>query len=450
MYVSDDASNTSAPLPLLVTTSRGPTLLSSHGRHDDDDDDDDDDAAHNSDDKSLGTLSRSSSVLGDHTADDFNPDGVFDTPRDTPPESDNEEGMEDWLDIDKDPLFETSELLFDNISESGSGALEPDSSLPPALDEDPLIRNACVTAYLFAACHGSTQETIKALLDCLHESFTAMERENGKEMRGLSMMARTLQTAERRLRIDPNQYIVYYFLCNVCWALHHPSSLDDLDSPSCTTPGCTGQVYTLKELTDGRHKRTPLRVLPTAPIIPMIQRFLLRPGKYEEFQHWRVPGLDNVGDVAPLHEPADPLDAYDNVHWIMGDITDGWGWRAVSWGLERRKVSSAVSPWGVEDVLVEEKRQRFVSLPCGLLLSINIDWYVILLVCSITLMISFILGFLRQNAPARTPLAQSISRYSIIHDPSGSCRRRQYFIVSFQDLKSRLWSNLIVSRSPSS
>ena len=63
----------------------------------------------------------------------------------------------------------------------------------------------------------------------------------------------------------------------------------------------------------------------------------------------------------------------------MGDITDGWGWRAVSWGLERRKVSSAVSRWGVEDVLVEEKVQRFVSLPCGLLFSVNIDWYACLI-----------------------------------------------------------------------
>ena len=192
-------------------------------------------------------------------------------------------------------------------------------------------------------------------------------------------MARTLQTAERRLRIDPNQFIVYYFLCSTCWARHHPSALYDLNSASCTIPGCMGQLYSVKELTDGQIKRTPLRVVPTAPITAMIQLFLLRPGKYEEFQHWRIPGLDDVSHVAPLHEPADPLDAYEDVHWVMGDITDGWGWRAVSWGLERRKVSSVVSRWGVEDVLVEEKVQRFISLPCGLLFSVNIDWYACLI-----------------------------------------------------------------------
>ncbi|ETW85333.1 hypothetical protein HETIRDRAFT_310866, partial [Heterobasidion irregulare TC 32-1] len=48
---------------------------------------------------------------------------------------------------------------------------------------------------------------------------------------------------------------------------------------------------------------------------------------------------------------------------------------AVSWGLERQQASSAVSTWGIENVLVEEKQQQFVSLPCGLLFSININWF---------------------------------------------------------------------------
>ena len=86
------------------------------------------------------SLSCSSSVLGDRTADDFNPDGVFDSLRDTPLESDNEESLEDWLDINKDPLFETSDVLFNDTPESGPGALKSDSPLPPALDEDLLIR----------------------------------------------------------------------------------------------------------------------------------------------------------------------------------------------------------------------------------------------------------------------------------------------------------------------
>ena len=369
MYASDGDSDASAlpplPTPLGNPLSSAPWRLV------------DDEPAQLSDDN-LGSHSRASTPgsLDARSADDFNPGGIFDTPAPTPVQSDNEEAMEDLPQIDHDPLFETSEALFDTLVESGSDDLVSEGGPPPAFDEDPLIRNAYVSAYLLASCHGSTQEAVKAHLDALYESFVGFQRRTGIELRGLENMARTLQTAERRLRIDPNEYILYYFLCTVCWARHHPSALYELGAATCATPGCSGTLYSMKKLTDGHLKRTPLKVLPTAPIIPMIQLFLLRPGKYQEFQHWRIPGLDDMGEAAPLDAPHDPLNAYENIHCTMGDITDAWGWRAVAWGLERRKVSTAVSSWGVEDVLVEEKRQRFVSLPCGLLFSINLDWYV--------------------------------------------------------------------------
>ncbi|ETW77184.1 hypothetical protein HETIRDRAFT_327085 [Heterobasidion irregulare TC 32-1] len=174
------------------------------------------------------------------------------------------------------------------------------------------------------------------------------------------MMARTLLIAEQRLRIDPDHYIIYYFLCDVCWAPHDPTTLYELDSPSCPKPECSGLLYSVKVLTGGKCKRTPLRVLPTVPIIPMIQQILLWPGKYQEFQYWRLPRIDKVSEVPPMEALTDLLNAYDNVHWVLSDITDSWGWRAMAWGLEQRKVSSAVSQWGVDDMLVQEKRQRFV------------------------------------------------------------------------------------------
>lgn len=333
----------------------------------------DDNATFSDDNDSLGYMSRSGSPTNvvPPPRSDLNPDGLFDSPGHTPPDSDEDEPL---ADLEAHPLYQTREALFDAIFDPGPNPIEDDCALSPAFDEDPVIRNAYITAYLLAACHGSTQEAIKSYLDSMQESCAAFQRRTGVEVRGLKNMARTLLTAERRLRIDPNQYIVYYFLCDVCWARHEPTELHELDGPSCKRPDCSGQLYSVKVLTDGQLKRSPLRVLPTAPIKPMIQRFLLRPGKYDEFQHWRIPGIDEVGEVPPLHAPADPLDAYHDPHWVLGDITDGWGWRAVACGLERRKVRSAVSQWGVEDVLVEEKQQRFVSLPCGLLLSINIDW----------------------------------------------------------------------------
>ena len=57
----------------------------------------------------------------------------------------------------------------------------------------------------------------------------------------------------------------------------------------------------------------------------MIQRFLLRPGKYDEFQHWRMPRINNIGDVELLDKPDDLLNAYNDPHWTLGDISDRWG-----------------------------------------------------------------------------------------------------------------------------
>jgi hypothetical protein len=54
----------------------------------------------------------------------------------------------------------------------------------------------------------------------------------------------------------------------------------------------------------------------------------------------------------------------------MTDIYDGWGWRAIQAGLERRRGG----PWTVQDIWVTELDQRFVSLPCGLVWQMNIDW----------------------------------------------------------------------------
>ena len=272
IYASDDASDTSAAPPLqamsdppssstLSDDNPGPRLDDNSGPRSDDN------SGPRSDDTYLESLARASSPLGDISTEelDFNPDGIFDTPGPTPPDTDDEETMEDLPQLDHDPLFEGSDALFERILDSGSDDLAPDTSSPPALDEDPVIRNAYITAYLLSACHGYTQEGIKAYLDSMHESFAALQRKGQLQLRGLDTMARTLLTVERRLRIDPNRYIVYYFLCTVCWARHYPSSLNDLDDESCTMPECPGFLYSLKELTGGHLKRTPLRVLPTAP-----------------------------------------------------------------------------------------------------------------------------------------------------------------------------------------
>ncbi|KAF8511756.1 hypothetical protein JB92DRAFT_3117700 [Gautieria morchelliformis] len=115
-------------------------------------------------------------------------------------------------------------------------------------------------------------------------------------------------------------------------------------------------------------KRTPCKILPYALLIHAIQRILLRQGKWEDFQHWRGPG-DEPGQFPPLGE-AEQFDLR-GIHAPMHDVYDGWAWGAIQAGLERRRGGR----WGMEDVNVQQVTQRFVSLPCGLVLAINIDWF---------------------------------------------------------------------------
>ena len=93
----------------------------------------------------------------------------------------------------------------------------------------------------------------------------------------------------------------------------------------------------------------------------------LQPGKVAQWQEWRGPA-----DVVGKREPS-KLKGYaasTDLDKPMRDITDGWGWRAIQAGLERRRNGR----WEIRDVDVCEVNQQFVALPNGLVVQINIDW----------------------------------------------------------------------------
>ena len=187
---------------------------------------------------------------------------------------------------------------------------------------------------------------------------------------GLSTMARTLATAERRLGIYTDHFITYFYLCNVCWKLHRPSNLSKLHKPTCDENGCTGVLYTSKPLSSGSEKWTPTKILPYFCLKKVVQHLLSCPGKYEQLQHWRYPGNDDPGPAKPFTTQG--YDAFLDPSIPMTDIYDGWGWRTIQAGLDRRRGGK----WTVQDVDVHELHQRFVSLPLGLVWQMNIDWYV--------------------------------------------------------------------------
>lgn len=107
--------------------------------------------------------------------------------------------------------------------------------------------------------------------------------------------------------------------------------------------------------------------MPFVPPERAIQRMCLQPGKVGQWQEWRRPT-----DVVGKREPSKLKDyaAFPDLDKPMTDITDGWGWRAIQAGLERRRNGR----WEIRDVDVSELNQQFVALPNGLVVQINIDW----------------------------------------------------------------------------
>ncbi|KAI0314174.1 hypothetical protein OF83DRAFT_1085830 [Amylostereum chailletii] len=289
-----------------------------------------------------------------------------------PQKDSDDELSDDEIDVKSDPLFRTREALFssdDDLDICGD-ILGDGDARAPAFHEDPLIRNAYISAFIMSAFHHITEAAVKEYLDSVRESLISTQRRTGLVIPGLSSMARTLRTALKRLRLDPDEYIVYYFICDICWFCHHPSELSILENSGCTREDCPGRLFTSKTMADGRVKRTPVKIVPISPPERIIQHYLLRPGKYDEYQHWRGEG-DEPGPQAPIQPPQDGLDAFTSSSQRLSDIYDGWGWRSIPAGLECRRGGK----WGVEDVDVHKINQRFVALPCGLVLIFNIDWY---------------------------------------------------------------------------
>ncbi|KAH9839027.1 uncharacterized protein C8Q71DRAFT_893893 [Rhodofomes roseus] len=283
---------------------------------------------------------------------------------------DSDSDEEDAPVLEDDPTYASREELFDS-EELHDSIVDTDSDSsgdPPAFSEDPAIRNAYIEAFLAATFQHATHDLVQSMLEGQHAAFLDLSQRLGGEIPGLDRMAHTLRTAERRLGLDPDEHIVYYFLCDICWFRHHPSELHKLDGPGCTQDGCTGTLYVTKQMSGGRVKRVPVKIFPVAPLINSLQQILLRPGKYEVFQHWRRAG-DEPGPVPPMGSSG--LDAFPDPSVRMTDVYDGWGWRAIQAGLARRRGGK----WGVQDVDVHELNQRFVSLPCGLVLMFNIDWF---------------------------------------------------------------------------
>jgi hypothetical protein len=273
--------------------------------------------------------------------------------------------VEDELVVDHDSLYFSREdyALLDQ-----STTTAPPEALPPVFSEHRALRNAYVWAFVMGAYNGGTHASVS---EHLH-SVKAMLRDlNADMMPGkavdLSDMALTLRTVEKRLGVDPDNYIVYLAQCSECWVCHEPKELAAVSSPQCSTPSCSGTLYTTKQTLTGDDKRVPVRILPECPIDYFIQRMLMRAGKWEELGLWK--GVDDHAAALPMTK--EEWEASRSRDAPLYSIHDGWRWRSLAAGMQRIWDADS-EDW--QDVDVKNLRRRFVSLPCGLVLMVNIDW----------------------------------------------------------------------------
>ncbi|KAK7025800.1 hypothetical protein R3P38DRAFT_3316414 [Favolaschia claudopus] len=252
----------------------------------------------------------------------------------------------DEQDIRSDPLFRPLGAIFDNLE----GGEKDEDMAPSAFDDHPAIRNAYIRVFVAAAFDGMTRQAASSML----AGFK------------IALESAVAQSADR-LGVCTDDLITYLFLCNGCWKPHLRHELTQLPSPHCDEPECTGILYTLKRLVDGE-KRTPTLTLPFVPPEKALQRMALQPGKVDQWQKWRGPE-----DIPGIREPSalKGYAAFSDLDKPMTDITDGWRWRTIQAGLERRRNGK----WEIRDVDVHELNQQFVALPNGLILQINIDWF---------------------------------------------------------------------------
>ena len=254
-------------------------------------------------------------------------------------DSENEDNTsnneEELVVIEDDPNFVPQERLF-AVLEDLDNQPEPPQDIPLAFDEHPAIRNAYIHVFSNAAFGSATHvQSQNSLIAQQSTMITLQDPLNPIE--GLENLALTLPTLERRLGVNLDAHITYFFLCPDCWKWHDPTELSKLTNPQCRQEACSGVLYTVKQMPRCASQRTPTKIMPYCSLKKSIPRLLM------------------TEDT------------------VINDIHDGFAWRDIPAFMERK--------WDSHNRKVEDHnmllgpRGRFVSLPCGLLIAINIDWY---------------------------------------------------------------------------
>ncbi|QRV78265.1 Transposase family tnp2 [Ceratobasidium sp. AG-Ba] len=266
------------------------------------------------------------------------------------------------FEIDEDLLEELAGQADNDFVDAGEGA----GDRYQAFNEHELVRNAYIDAFIQKTVFGATHRAISHQLRAACRTISANPN---VPLEDITNMAQTIRTAETRLGVGTDAIITTYTLCPKCRRRYTPEHISTTDSDTCLNPECEGILFVVRRLASGGERRVSNLTFPFASPIAWIKHLVNLPGVSELLQHWRNDQSDHeVSRPIPSGEWMENLD----LNKPIGNISDGWGWRSTSAGLERR-----IDPntGHVYDNSVLDPPIRFVSLPFGLSLTLNTDWF---------------------------------------------------------------------------
>lgn len=268
------------------------------------------------------------------------------------------QGEREHLRQQQDPpqrVFHDTEFHKIHIPEGPELNIDDDSAsgIPPTfrLGEPASVRMAYLQAvYNNVANHMpvcATTQSLNMTLDIIEATGTLPD---------VPAPARTLATAKRRLGIDPDALIIQYAICPKCWKHHTPEQMGALESPKCATLNCSGEIYEEFQDSGGNTKRRAIKILPQVSLIHSLRRLVRRKG----FRKLLLKTDTNEN-------------RNDDDTFVMTDMHDGSIWHELKTGIQR-EVGNLGS---VRDMPITEGSERKVTENAfGLILSVNLDWYV--------------------------------------------------------------------------
>lgn len=178
------------------------------------------------------------------------------------------------------------------------------------------------------------------------------------------MPVRTLASAKRRLGLEPDDHIIQFAICPVCWKHYSPMQLQELPTAACVVLNCTGIVYEEKEYNDeggsGR-KRVATKIHPQVSLIQQLRRIMRRKGIRKHIRDNRQNEREERSEE-------------EDKHRARSGMWDGSLWDDMYTDIQREVGDTGT----IRDTTLDGNANttRLSDHRFGLHLVLNVDWYV--------------------------------------------------------------------------